>query len=226
MRNRVGAFCFVIAAAGAAAMPKAAFAQADPGFDDTVLEMTPATVDRFAKALALEESSRKSIAAKASAPVPKATKTKDEYEACQMELMMSPEFQQLMQRVTAAVSGGGKDPAATQRAVEDMQGKVDAAMEKSCGPDPNKTYSKPDVGSQLRTAQSEAARTNGFTDRQYAVIKERVAPLCLSDPAPADPDGLKIRGDGRVFFVYTASEVEVLRPRCEALMKLIVPKKQ
>lgn len=226
MRDRLGVLCFAIAAAGAAAAPTAASAQAYPAFDDTVLEMTPATVDRFAKTLALEESSRKSIAVKGAAPLPKATKTKDEYAACQMELMMSPEFQQLMQGVTAAVTGNGKDPAAAQKAVEDMQGKVDAAMEKACGADPNKTYSKPDVGSQLRKAQGEAARANGFTDRQYAVIKERVTPLCLSDPVPADPDGLKIRGDGRVFFVYTKSEVDVLRPRCEALMKLIVPKKQ
>jgi len=226
MRNRLGVSIVALAAVWSAAAPGTARAQAGPTFDDTVLEMTSDTLDRFARALVAEEGSRKSIAAKAAAPVAKPTKTKEEYANCQMELMMSPEFQKVLQDVTAAVSGNGKDPAATQRAVDGMQGKVDAYMEKSCGPDPGKTHSKPDVGNLLRKAQAEAAGANGFTDRQFAMIKERVTPLCLADPVTNDSAGLRIPGEGRVFFVYTSDEVEALKPHCDDFMKLIVHPKQ
>jgi len=70
------------------------------------------------------------------------------------------------------------------------------------------------------------AKANDFTVRQNAVIKERVTPLCLADPTPPSPEGLKIRGDGPVFFVYTAGEVEAVRPRCEAFMKVLYPDKR
>ncbi len=226
MRNRSALLAALTLAVGTAAAPGTGFAETGPKFTESVLEMTPETIERFAKALALEESSRKAIAAKANAPLPKGTKTREEYQQCQMELYTSPEFQQLMQDMTAALSGMGKDPAGAQRAAQDMQTKMDAEMEKKCGPDPDKTYRKPDVGSEIRKAQSEAARSTGFTDRQYAIIKERVTPLCLSDPAPAGPDGLKIRGEGSVFFVYTAAEVETVRPRCEALTGLMGPAKR
>ena len=226
MRGCTFVVFLVVLGAGLVAAPQGASAQAGPTFTEQVLEMTPATLDRFAKALALEESSRKSIAAKAAAPLPKAKKTKDEYAACQMELYMTPEFQQMMQGMTSAVTGGGKDPAAVQKSVQEAQGRMEAFVEKSCGPDPSKTFTKPDVGSLLRQAQADAARSTGFTGRQYAIIKERVTPLCLSDPTPPGPDGLKIRGEGSVLFVYTTGEVEALRPRCEAFTKLLVVEKQ
>jgi len=226
MPNRLTVLTVVMAAASIAAAAPPAAAQAGPKFTDTVLEMTPATLDRFAKALDMEEASRKAIAAKANAPVPKATKTKDEYAQCQVQLMMSPEFQQKMEDATKAMSVPGKDPAAAQKRAQDLQESMQAMVEKACGPDPGKTYHKPDVGGLVRQAQSDAAKANGFTDRQYAVIKERVTPLCLSDPAPAGTDGVKVKGDGPVFFVYSAAEVDALRPRCDAFTKLILAGKR
>ncbi len=226
MGKRVSALFVVVVAVGVAVAAPPAAAQAGPKFTETVLEMSPATLNRFAKALALEESARKSIAAKADAPPPKGTKTADEYASCQMQVLMTPEFQKVMQDATAAMSVPGKDPAATQKAAVDLQLKMQAMIEKACGPDPSKTYAKPDVGSLMRRAQTDAAKANGFTDRQYAILKERVTPLCLSDPTPPSPDGARVKGDGPVFYVYSATEVEALRPRCDALAKLIVAGKR
>ncbi len=226
MGNRLFALLVFAVAASVAVAPPPAAAQAGPKFNDTVLEMSPATLDRFAKALALEEDARKSIAAKADAPPPKGTKTKEEYSACQMELMMTPEFQKLMETATSAMAGAGKDPAAVQKSAVEYQATMASMFEKACGPDPSKTYTKPDVRSLMRQAQTDAAKANGFTDRQYAVLKERVTPLCLSDPIPPSPDGARVKGDGPVFYVYSATEVEALRPRCDALAKLVVAGKK
>jgi hypothetical protein len=210
-------------AGGATAQPAGG---ASPVFDEEVLEMTPATLDRFAKALAEYEAARKEIAAKAARPVPKPTKSKQEYQECQMKLMMTPEFQQLMQESVGAMSAKSNDPKAAGKAAAEMQAKMEAFMMKACGPDPNKTYTKPDVGSELRGAQSDAARSNSLTDRQYAILRERITPLCFSDPVTPGPDGVKIKGEGPVFFVYTASEVAALQPRCEAFTKALYPKKR
>jgi len=220
MRVRVSVLCAALAALWASA-PGSARAQAGPRFDATVLELTPEMLDRFGKALQAEESSRKAIAASAAAPVAKATKSKQEYDNCQMQLAMSPEFQETMSEFSKAMGGGG-DPAAMQKAAATMQAKMDALLVKSCGPDPSKTARKPDVGGQMRTAQSEAAKANSFTDRQYAMVKERVTPLCLADPVTNDSAGVRIRGDGNVFWVYTSDEVEALKPHCDEFMKLIV----
>jgi len=197
-----------------------------PEFTEEVLEMTPGTLDRFAKALAQYEASRKEIAAKAARPIPKATKTKEEYQQCQVGVMMTPEFQQLMQESIMASVAASKDPKAGGKAATEMQAKMEAWLMKACGPDPSKTYTKPDVGSELRGAQSEAATSNGFTDRQFAILRERVTPLCFADPTTAGSGGVKIKGDGPVFFVYSASEVAVLQPRCEAFTKAMYPNKR
>jgi hypothetical protein len=198
----------------------------NPAFDEEVLEMTPATLDRFAKGLAEYEAARKEIAAKAAKPLPKPTKTKEEYQQCQMGVMMTPEFQQLMQESITAMAGNSKDPAAAQRAGNAMAAKMEAFMMKACGPDPNKTYTKPDVGSELRGAQSNAAKSNGFTDRQYAILRERITPFCFADPMTPGANGVKIKGDGPVFYVYSASEVAALQPRCEAFTKALYPNKR
>ncbi len=226
MPNRPTVSLMIAAAVciGAAATP--ASAQAGPKFSDAVLEMTPATLDRFANALAAEESSRKSIAAMADAPPPKGTKTKDEYAQCQMQVLMTPEFQKVMQDATSAMSGVGNDAAAAQKHAQELQTTMQAMIEKACGPDPSKAYVKPDVGRLLRQAQSEAAKANGFTDRQYAILKERTTPLCLADPTSAASGVVKVKGDGPVFYVYTAAEAEALRPHCEAFAKLILAGKK
>ena len=192
-----------------------------PAFSETVLELTPAVLDRLAKALAAEEESRRSSAA-AAGPTAGAQKTKQEYDECQQSLMKGPEYAQLLQEYPGATTGRSKDASAREAAQEFMT-KLAALTEKTCGPDPAHTREKQDLARRLREAETKAAERGGFTIRQYAVLKERVTPLCLSDPVPPSPDGLRIKGVGSASFVYTAAEVAALRPRCDVFIKLLYP---
>jgi hypothetical protein len=207
----------------AASQPAADFR---PAFGETVLEITPATLDRLARALQAEESARKASAGKSAAAKPRGTpqplKTKKEYQECQQGAMIGPEYAQLMEEYKAAISGQAKDSPAARKAANEMMAKLAAMIETACGPDPGRAATK-EVSADLRKAEKAAAEGNGFTVRQFAVLKERVTPLCLSDPSPPDPSGLKIKGQGNAYLVYTAAEVAALRPRCDAFIKLLYP---
>ncbi|MBZ5589167.1 MAG: hypothetical protein LAO05_11450 [Acidobacteriia bacterium] len=230
--------CAIAAAAVAAALeaqtsavpkprPGSATAQpateVHPAFGENVLEITPGTLDRFAKALAAEESSRKTVAAKVATPKPQPQKTKKEYQECRQGVMAGPEYAQLMQEYAAAASGQSKNTSAAHKAGSDMMAKLAALIETTCGTDPGRSNEKKDVTGELRRTEKAAAESNGFTLRQYAILKERVTPLCLSDPVPPDPAGLKLKGQGSASFVYTAAEVAALRPRCDAFVRLLYP---
>jgi hypothetical protein len=195
---------------------------AAPAFSENVLEMTPATVDRFGKALAAEEAARKTIAAKAAAPAPQARLGKEQYQQCQMNLVMSPEYLQLMQQYGQAL-GASHDSKDQRKATEAVQTRMNSMLEKQCGPDPSAKPKTVDVSAEMRKAQENAAQENGFSQRQYAILKERIGPLCLSDDVQPGPNGLQLPGEGRVFYVYTSGEVEAVRPRCEAFVKALYP---
>ena len=197
-----------------------------PAFGETVLEITPATLDRLARALQAEESVRKASAGKRAAAkpqgMPQPPKTKKEFQECQQGAMIGPEYAQLMEEYKAAISGQAKDSPAARKAANEMMAKLAAMIETACGPDPGRAATK-EVSADLRKAEKAAAEGNGFTVRQYAVLKERVTPLCLSDPSPPDPNGLKIKGQGNAYLLYTAAEVAALHPRCDAFIKLLYP---
>lgn len=53
----------------------------------------------------------------------------------------------------------------------------------------------------------------GLTERQYAILRERVVPFCTA--AGAGGSG-ELRIDGG--FIYSTAEVEALRPRCAKLL--------
>jgi len=199
---------------------------ANPAFSETVLEITPATLDRLAAALAVEEKARKAVAGKAAAArpqgTPQAPKTKKEYQECQQGVMIGPEYAQLMEEYKAATTGQARDSAASRKASSEMMAKLASMIETTCGPDPGRAATK-EVSTDLRKAEKTAAEGNGLTVRQYAVLKERVTPLCLSDPVPPDPKGLRIKSQGNAYLVYTAAEVAALRPRCDAFVKLLYP---
>jgi hypothetical protein len=137
--------------------------------------------------------------------------------------MTTPEYMQLAQEYAGSVSGHPKDATEAREAAEEMLTKLGALVEKACGPDPSRANEKLDTANRLREAETKAAQSNGFTLRQYVVLKERVTPLCLSDPVPPDPAGLRRKGQGSAFFVFTPAEVAALRPRCEAFVKLLYP---
>ncbi len=219
----------VAAAAGAAAQAgmtdKPLRPAAGPVFTQGVLEMTPETLARFGKALAVEDAARRATAARIAALQPKARLTKEQYQQCQMNAAMNPEFAQRMAEFSAAVSSAAS-PEAQRKAAESMQTGMQAYMEKECGPDPSAEPKRVDVSSEMRHAQENAASDNGFTQRQYAVLKERVSPLCLSDPVAPGANGLQLPGDGNVFYVYTSAEVAAVRPHCEAFLRSLYPNRR
>ncbi len=198
-------------AAGAATTAEAA-----PRYGGEVLEITTDVLDRFVQGLAAEEASRRAIAAKAAS-----AKTAADYGQCKSGAMMGPEGLKLLQDYTATIGDGSGGPAVVQKAAAAMTAKMDALVETSCGPDPAKVGSN--VPNQLKDAAAAAARAQGFTPRQFAILKERVTPLCLSDPARPGGANVKVPGQGDASYVYTTAEVGVLRPRCEALLKALVP---
>jgi len=193
-------------------------AEGSSRYGGEVLEITPEVLDRFAKALAAEEAARRAIAARlAQAKSPQA------YAECKNGVAMSPEGTQLLQNYNAALAAKPGDLAAMQKAATELTMKMGALTEKACGPDPS--VANVPVADQLREAEAAGAKDQGFTARQFAILKERVVPLCLSEPGAAGKAGVKLPGQGNASFVYTKEEVEALRPRCEEFLKLLAPHK-
>ncbi len=227
-RSLVIAATAVLAAAVASAQPRPAptlqpaGAVPAPAFSESVLEITPAVLERLARAMAAESGARKDAAAAAAEPTPAGQKTPKEFDACQQAMMRGPEYAQLMQEYGAVAQGRQKD-AKAREAAGDLMTRLAALTEKTCGPDPARTAAKQNVANRLREAEARSAAAHGFTVRQFAILKERLSPVCLSDPVPPGPDGLKVKGYGTASFVYTAAEVAALRPRCDAFVKLLYP---
>jgi hypothetical protein len=229
-RDRVAPFLVIVIAAGAAAAQagmtdKPARPAPGPVFSQSVLEMTPETLARFGRALGAEDTARRATAARAAAPQSKARLTKEQYEQCQMNAAMNPEFARRMTELSAAVSSAA-GPEAQRKAAESMQTGMQAYMEKQCGPDPSAEAERVDVAGELRRAQEKAAGDNGFTPRQYAILKERISPLCLSEPTAPGPNGIQVPGQGNVSYVYTSAEVAAVRPRCEAFLRSLYPERR
>ncbi|HUK14024.1 MAG TPA: hypothetical protein VLW17_12045 [Thermoanaerobaculaceae bacterium] len=207
------------APAAAKKRPAPAWSSPDEGgsrYGGEVLEISPEVLDRFAAGLAAEETARKAIAAKSAA-----IKSQADYDQCKSNVMMTPEGMKLLEDYNTAVNAHPNDFAAMQKAATAMKLKMDAMTEKACGPDPAAaSVSLPNL---LRDAETAAAKGQGFTPRQFAILKERVLPLCLSDPTPPGAKGVKLPGQGNASFVYTAAEAEALRPRCESFLKALKP---
>jgi len=193
-------------------------AEGSSRYGGEVVEITPEVLDRFVKALAAEEAARKAIAAKQAQ-----VKPAQEYAECKNSLMTSPEGMKLLEIYNAAITAKPDDLAAMQKAASELTMKMGALTEKACGPDPSVATTP--VGDQLREAEAAGAKAQGFTARQFAILKERAVPLCLSDPTAVGANGLKLPGQGNASFIYTKDEVEALRPRCEEFLKLLKPSK-
>ncbi|MFI5180248.1 MAG: hypothetical protein ACHQPI_02530 [Thermoanaerobaculia bacterium] len=179
-----------------------------------VLPMTPENLDRLAKGLGAEEAARKGIAERAAR-----TKSPAEYRDCKNAFLRGPDAAKVMQDSTAELKKHSNDATANQKVFADMKTKLDELTEKKCGPDPSSSRSGP--SSQSREIAEAAAKEVGLTPRQYAILKERVAPLCALGEVPVGPEGARLHGSGNVFWVYSAGEVAALRPRCAALMKAL-----
>lgn len=201
---------FAFAAALGTATARA-LAAPPPGGD--VLTMTPENLDRLSKGLAAEEAARRALAAKA----PK-TKSPAEYDQCRSGVLSGPDAMKLMEDFSAASQKAASDTAALVKAAEAMQKGMDALVEKRCGSDP--AVGRSSAQERQREIAEAAAKDAGLTARQYAILKERVTPFCALGGA-AGKEGARIKAPGGAYWVYSASEVSALSPRCAALTKAL-----
>lgn len=161
--------------------------------------ITPELLDKFEVALAGEIADVEDHARREKTREADALK----YSGCMMEFVQSPEYEKLMERMNAAAEKN--DGKAAQQASQDQV----AAMEKACGPNPSNSSSYQSPHDRQRRAAEQAE----LTAYQYAILKERVPPLCQLDPAD-DADEVRVQGAG----VFTNDEVRAIKPRCARLM--------
>ncbi len=186
-------------------------------YNENVLEITPEVMERFVRALEAEGADRADVARVAAE-----VRSPEAFQSCVMEFAMSAEGQALMEEMAAkgeAYMDDTSDQAAAA-AYQQVQQSIMDAQAKRCGPDPDQFQS-----SELPKLQARPAKVGqeagGFTATQYAILKERVAPLCGRAQAGAEGE-IRLPGEGKdIYWVYSPVEVEQLLPRCEALTRLI-----
>lgn len=204
---------------GAARSAPAPAPASGPRFNERVLEMTPAVLDRLVSALEAEAASRQARERELAALPSDAEwrADKDKYDACLQGLMLTPEGQQLViahaQRMTQVRNeqDGAK-----------AQAELDRAVEPKCGRNPGQESPSSRRAALARSA-GKTAPAGGFTAVQLAMLKERVVPFCsATQHGPGAAGGASVPGSGRgVFYVYAAAEVEALQPRCAKLLPLL-----
>jgi hypothetical protein len=196
---------------GSKAAPATASARAPAPafvFDDNVLEITSALLDRLEKGLAAEQADRKTA--------PKLLFGAD-YDRCKKALEESPAYRKEYQEFIARYADlpESRQPEALK---ENMQ-RQDAQLRAQCGP----PFQEADTlrFSLPRRAQQAGQTAAALTQRQYAILKERIMPLCQATETAAGPGGeLRVPKKGstsKVFFAYKPTEVEAIRPRCAKL---------
>jgi hypothetical protein len=165
-----------------------------------LLEIDASVLERFERAMKREGEVRAAAAVEYADFEAK----QQRYGQCVADLMLSSEYQALMQRMEQAMDKADWDGL---RKLQETQQKM---MEGKCPApaDPQHT-STSDF-----EAQSSAA--GEFTARQYGILKERIVPFCNANVA-ADPNGVQLPGPGKGW-IYTGAEAQALRPRCAALM--------
>jgi hypothetical protein len=126
----------------------------------------------------------------------------DRYTACVQEVIQGPEMLALLdtlERETEAARNEREE----QAAVERHTARTQRLLNQKC--------------SHLQSggSASDTGRNAGqFSERQYSVLKERVKPFCSNAAALRATEA-----GGRVGnYAYSSGEVEVLRPRCAALL--------
>lgn len=178
-------------------------APSGPAFNEYVLEMTPAVLDKLEQGLAAEAAERQ-----ANARVLARMRDTAAYEKCSREVSASPQGKKMM-----ALLNSGDMSGYQQAAIE-----VGQLQESRCGPPPSHYMTVRD-GIANKTAQA-AQKASGFQPRQYDILKERALPFCsLSAPAPGGE--LKIPVRAGIFLVYSPSEVQALSGRCGRLLPVL-----
>jgi len=175
-----------------------------PSFDEVTLEITPALLDQFEKGLTAEAVERKDVDSQIAKFLPH-----DAFEKCEQSLMRTPEAQAAYREYTKMLSGTDRE--AMRKASEWYGHRLAEITRPKCGPSPSEAeITKGDL---LRGPEKVGQKAAGLTERQYAVLKERILPFCTAAGA-SGPGSLRIDGG----YVYTTAEMEALRPRCAKLL--------
>jgi hypothetical protein len=166
----------------------------NPRFNDRVLELNEETLAKLEKALLCEKSTRDEVEAKY-AKMP----TKEEYQTCSMDAMMSPEGQELVEKENSASDA------------QQYMKKLMALLEKKCGKNPENANKSED----LKPAEEKCAKEANLTPTQFSIAEERITPFCKSGGQE------KVQGYGSMYFVYSPAEVNAIKPKCARFMELI-----
>ena len=202
-------------AAAADAASAAAPAAGKSPYNDHVLQITPELLDRLALGLGAEAADR-AEAAKTLAAIP----TREEYDQCVAAAYVNPAGQPLVADMRAKGEAFVANPsdAAAAAAYQQAQQAYNAHVRQQCGP-PASELAAQQQELQQRPEKSGASAA-GLTADQYAILKERVLPLC--GMAAAGDGEVRIPGEGKeIYWVYSQAEVATLRPRCGQLLPLV-----
>ena len=182
-----------------------------PQFDHEVLEITPAILTRFTAAMNAERAERAEIAAQR-ATMGDLQAQVERYERCQRREDDRREAEdnsvdqaaqaQVAARMTQAMMRG--DTGTYRRMIDSLTNAQAARAGRSaqaCGGRPNQAYATlASLNNPEQRLLDAGAEAGGFTVRQLAVLKERIAPYVLSN------------GNlGGASAAYTAAELEALR---------------
>jgi hypothetical protein len=130
----------------------------------------------------------------------------ERYRQCTETAMTSPEMTDLVMEFAPRL-----ESAELHQVMAEYEAAMTAIVTRRCGP-------KPGDPDDLRRRPARIGREVAeLEDREYAMLKERTLPFCASNAA-----GTRVPGDGRnIYFVYSETEVEALRPRCPSLLPLL-----
>lgn len=204
------------AAQNPAAAPAAA--PAGPRFDENVVEITPAVLDRVA-AVARADAERRRFEAERSAGREARARQAEAYETCTERVQIEQEerMQGVIKQMKAAQAAGDLNRMmALGDSVRVAQERMLKEAGQKCGAAPDDSDQEL-RGRKLNLQYKTAVQEAGLSETQYGIIVERVLPLCQAGGGTT-----AVAGSGRgIFYVYTAAEVEAIGARCAALVPLL-----
>lgn len=186
-----------------------------PRFGGDVVEVTApvfeATLSRMDAEAAMQNEFRRELAR---------YPTQEQYNECNMRTAASPEAQKISAKMAEIPEGTTAEE--FQRIMVRIGAEMEALVKRNCPLDPNDWN---DAKRRTRLQEIHATATASGPTRAHDILIERTVRYCQAKAEGIDvtggPDGLKIPGEGRnVFWVWTASEVEVLsRINCERFLQ-------
>lgn len=148
------------------------------------------------------------------------TKSPEQYQACQTELLLSPEGQKISEALLSLPENA--TPVDFQNVMTKVGADMQALTQQKCGPSSNDTRDQ--VTRKFDDARDIGPQTAKMTEC-YARIEEHALSFCQlpeSEQTKAQNGGLKVPGTGKdVYWVFTVDEAKAYKPRCERLVSLM-----